>query len=931
MGKQLLNQRYIYKINSSYLKRNKWKIEIKDVQKAIKNRMIVAIGDSCGTRMIRTISNSDATEDKINELKESIDKDMKKLKYSKDKKELKRNIKNSINYKYDLMLEKNLCNVVFDKNKHYDEVVKHGFEINGIKYKLLLGTSGGIKQNTVLFINEDYFDEVWECVNGDIDPSIEMLPSKLMAYMALTFSASTPVTNTNNILVVHDVETKFKDKVTTIKMTDEDIQPTLKPEEIEVEVNACDGCGMITPELAKTWSSDLGLNYESPAFCVRNLWIKGMLTSFDFKKYCSEVLKKEKVIDVWGKEHNINDIDIILNTSMLKCWKMYESLDKYLEASKKNHYGFSITKYVHKEIDNKRMLNYQYTQCLNLNDNDIEELLREDMNEIKDVLGLDYRKSIIFGKGENLNDDNVWYKADDDMHIKALMINKEAINDDYIKYKLQKAINKRIDILKTSKINVDGNYQIAIGEPIIQLESIFGLEPKGLLKRGEFYIEYWREKGVNRVVAFRSPMSCKENARIMNVVNFEEIIKWYGHLRGLIIFNAWDTTMMAENGEDFDSDMNFTTSNEIIINGTYELPAINCIGNTSTKKAYITREDYIAAIKGGFGNKVGSITNFGSSCYDTLSKFSKDSDEYKEIDYRIKCIQYYQQESIDSAKNGKPPKPLPKEWSEYRNCVVNIDEETGEVLDSMEEVNRKEFNMKILTDKKPYFFRYIYEREDREYRKFINSTNENCINKFRCTVDELKLKDDKTEEEKDFLMWYNKKNPLSENNCIVNKIARIVEKNFNTKPSVKNKEFDWNIYIDKEYDVNDYKTEISKIKSKNKEYLSMVKNKKSTKRMEDKENDFASFDNDLIVLKDELISICPDEDVLCYLLLYLSYDKSVISKSFTWLICGEKIIDNLLKNNNCTIHYPKKDDKGDFRYGGNIFKMVEKKLNKEDL
>ena len=76
---------------------------------------------------------------------------------------------------------------------------------------------------------------------------------------------------------------------------------------------------MITPELAEIWSCDLGLDYNSPAFCVRNLWTKGMLTSFDFKKYCKEVLKQNKVVDVWGKEHDINDVDIILNESMCKC------------------------------------------------------------------------------------------------------------------------------------------------------------------------------------------------------------------------------------------------------------------------------------------------------------------------------------------------------------------------------------------------------------------------------------------------------------------------------------------------------------------------------------------------------------------------------------------------------------------------------------
>lgn len=38
MSKQILNQRYTYKINSSYLQRHKWNIEIKDIRNAIKNR-----------------------------------------------------------------------------------------------------------------------------------------------------------------------------------------------------------------------------------------------------------------------------------------------------------------------------------------------------------------------------------------------------------------------------------------------------------------------------------------------------------------------------------------------------------------------------------------------------------------------------------------------------------------------------------------------------------------------------------------------------------------------------------------------------------------------------------------------------------------------------------------------------------------------------
>ena len=176
------------------------------------------------------------------------------------------------------------------------------------------------------------------------------------------------------------------------------------------------------------------------------------------------------------------------------------------------------------------------------------------------------------------------------------MVNPYAINDDYVKDKVKRSIQKRVDLLKTGKISVKGNYQIAIGEPIIQLESAFGLEPKGILKANEFYIEYWRKLGVDKVGAFRSPMSCKENAKVMNVSYNEEAIKWYSGIENMIIFNAWDTTMASMNGEDFDGDINFTTSNPIIVNGIFnDLPTIFCEGKTSSKIANPTKKDFAKA------------------------------------------------------------------------------------------------------------------------------------------------------------------------------------------------------------------------------------------------------------------------------------------------------------------------------------------------
>ena len=568
MSKNVLNQRYCYKLNSDYIRRNKDDVIVKDVRSAIKNRFIVGIGDSEGTRMIRSIINSDYTEDYLNYIKYkikkityNIDKDN-KLKFNIDedkKKKIDYNTdKKGVSWLYDEFLkasvQEGICNVVFKSDKDYEKYSQKGFNLNGEHYSLLLGTPGGIKSNSVMFIKSSIQEDINKMIENGADLSIPITPSKLMGYMSLTFSSSAPVSFTPNILVVKDVETSFEDKVIHIKFDNDKDAPTV--EEIEgynVVNNACDGCGLIMPKMADIWAKDLHLEYTPTAFVIRNSWMKGVLTKFDFRSYANsrEDMKGKKVKDVWGKEWDLDKVDIILNESMFKLSKHYKSLEDYLNNCKENLYGFSVTKYVHDDIDNERMLNYQYIQCLNLTDEDIDNLLLKDISEIKEVTGDNYVKSILFGRGKDLNDKNVWREDDiESRHISALMINKECINDTYIKDKIRRNIYKRINLLKTGKINVNGNYQVAIGEPVIQMESMFGLEPKGLLKANEFYIEYWRNLNSKKVAGFRSPMSCKQNARVMNICDREEVVKWYSDLKNIIVFNAWDTSMSAFNGED---------------------------------------------------------------------------------------------------------------------------------------------------------------------------------------------------------------------------------------------------------------------------------------------------------------------------------------------------------------------------------------------
>ena len=93
MSKNILNQRYCYKINSDYIRRNKGKVEIKNIRAGIKNRFIVGIGDSDSTRNIRDIIDSEFDEEYINKIREEIKKIRRSLDKSEDKNKLRLRLK----------------------------------------------------------------------------------------------------------------------------------------------------------------------------------------------------------------------------------------------------------------------------------------------------------------------------------------------------------------------------------------------------------------------------------------------------------------------------------------------------------------------------------------------------------------------------------------------------------------------------------------------------------------------------------------------------------------------------------------------------------------------------------------------------------------------------------------------------------------------
>lgn len=800
-----------------------------------------------------------------------------------------------------------LC-VIIDREKDYLRACR-GFKINGLKYQRLLGTNGGVKNSTIVFISDRHADEIKRRINNGRNMEKEMVPAKLEAYKALTCSASIPVSMPNGILVVRDCETEFLSDI--IYLNDEaDGEPVMEErKQVPVQLNESDGYGLMLPSLARRWGEELGLDYLVSGVNTRFCWEKGMVFTFDFVDFAEKVANQYLVRDAWGNEVDIRNVELILTTSMLKLWDSYKSCDDYVQNCLSNGYTFGIAKTCPKELESERTLNYQFIQSYDLSDEDIEELIKPTMDEIRDVLYADRIKTLLFLKGAGLNENNIGRVEND--YAKAIMIEPEMLNDPYVQNNIYQMIKNRINEAKVGVLKVHGNYSIVCGDPYSLCQSIFGLEVTGLLKAGEIYNGYWRKQGSEKLACFRAPMTCHNNIRLVHPHYSDEADYWYQYMTTCTLFNSWDTAAHALNGMDKDGDLVMLTDNSVLVNRLKELPSLMCVQRNAKKKV-VTEEDSIQANINSFGDDIGKTTNWITSMFDVQAQFEKGSPEYEILDYRIKCGQLFQQNSIDKAK-GIIAKPMPREWHDRHS--VNM----------IEDPDTRRLYLKLVADKKPYFMRLIYPALMKQYNTYIKNTNKNALREFQMSIDEMLAlpASELTERQRDFLRYYKSRMPVGDNDCVMNRICRRFEKEFDGYLGRHN--------ADVEFDYTIMKSGIEYSRSQYNAILKLYEN--YNKRLRnyavfanyERVDEYDAFSH-MLEMRTEFIQectrVCQNRFALCDIVLDICYKKSS-TKRFAWEMCGDEIIQNLLARNNGVLTYPTLDTDGEVSFGGNRFTVKQ--------
>lgn len=256
---------------------------------------------------------------------------------------------------------------------------------------------------------------------------------------------------------------------------------------------------------------------------------------------------------------------------------------------------------------------------------------------------------------------------------------------------------------------------------------------------------------------------------------------------------------------------------------------------------------------------------------------------------------------------------MPKNWYIFSENIIKSD-------DSEEIIAKKTLNQPLCAYKKPYFFGYNYPTLKQEYDAFVRDTDEHIQSITGKNIRDL-LKNDGNlpENEQKILEFYKKRLPLDVSPSTMNRICWAIEDEFDGVDLFENAKFDYSMYKSGVgYSAETYEL----IKLKCEEYK-QKKREINKRKFVDHDTEEDSASDQIIRLNSDLeeicFSICPNEHVLCEMLLDVCY-RDGIDVNIVWNLCGDTIVDKLVSKSKM-YNYPEQDANGEFCYGGISFSM----------
>ena len=233
------------------------------------------------------------------------------------------------------------------------------------------------RQARLSFIREDFYDAVRRRIMMDMTIGDCQL-SKLYAYNGLMLSSGIRIDGIGidwpHRVVVVDNPVRTPPPTEVITVEDDGTQnSTRKYHRVEtmadVEVTCFDGEGLISKQYARLVDEKLCGKKVHTSFQIRMPYVKGMLHEVDFKDYLDRS-GADTITDLWGVQHPIQKVDIILTKSMFKgCgWLTGSGMswEDYWVVFRKYRHALYITNVSKEKPEQTTELNYQFLTTVSI-------------------------------------------------------------------------------------------------------------------------------------------------------------------------------------------------------------------------------------------------------------------------------------------------------------------------------------------------------------------------------------------------------------------------------------------------------------------------------------------------------------------------------------------------------------------------------------
>lgn len=552
-------------------------------------------------------------------------------------------------------------------------------------YSVITASAGQLRTNRVQCVSDEMWEHIkvrlecgldWDAINQKGGVNV----AKYMAYLALSCSATDPwpEMDIDRCIVIPDFEAP-------VRGTMKKINPDYSSEvgEYEVMINHFDGAGVMLPSVSKR------------NFMTRGPWLKGLLTPFDFIKFCKVHKVPPLIKDVWGLEHDLvkENIQIMFTASQLKLWKYYESWEAYKTFFRFCGCTLSRTNYEEAYIPDTE-INYQMLQTLqDFTDEEIEKFTLRSRKRIDDLCNT--KESMLSTLGADINS-TIPFK-------RALALYPSLLRDGYCRESLR-SIKKRWTLDGRSGRLLCRNkrlFAIPDAYAACQFWFLHQERPEGLLQDGVVACRPYEKR--EKLDVLRSPHLYMEHA-VRRVSHDPEVYEW---LCSNGIYTSCHDLISRILQFDCDGDQLNVVEDELLIT----------IAERNIEKYHIiplfydamkappetlSRENLFAALKRAHDySGIGQVSN-------ALTKLWNKPDP--DLDAAA-WLTYYNNQVIDAAKTGKI-----NDYENYPEIAARISKATGGKSGAM-----------------PYFFQFSMNArrstQDGEIRKTLKM-NDSTLNRI---------------------------------------------------------------------------------------------------------------------------------------------------------------------------------------------------------